>query len=416
MRAPLTQRKAASAAQARPSGEAQELRPIAPVSLAAGPTSPAIVPAELAGQTTPRIEWVAPRSLFVEEGYQRQLSRNSLTLIRKIVAGWNWAHVKPPIVARATIQENAAKGPHSPKQSSVERYFVIDGQHTAIAAVTHGGIDKLPVIVVEPGALDRRAAAFIAHNRDRLHLTPMQMHYAALAAGDESSRAINAACLLAGAHICRVQPAEWKPGDTVAVASIAALVKAAGVEGAAEVLKILVDAGRAPIVMNEIKAVATLLHDRARPCDAKALAAVVGSDKREVWARLALSIASERNVHVWRALADLWRSQLNGEAVPPRAAAPSKPAAIVDAPRGGAAIGGAVAKAPRRPVNTEPAAPPRVPRVEKEILDALANGPVGFDALVRRTAYPSNAVRKALAALLWAGQIARTGELYRRRA
>lgn len=388
-------RRAASAAQARPSGEARALRPIEPVSLAAGPTSPAIAPAELAGQTPPRIEWVAPRSLYVEEEYQRQLSRKSLTLIRNIVAGWNWAHVKPPICARA----------------EGGRLCVIDGQHTAIAAVTHGGIETLPVVVVEPGAVDRRAAAFIAHNRDRLHLTPMQMHYAALAAGEQEARSVNAACLIAGAHICRVQPKGWKPGDTVAVAAIAALVKAAGVDGAAEVLVVLVDAARAPIKADEIKAAAALLHDRARPVETAALAPIVKSESGEVWARLAASLAAERGIRAWQAMAHLWRAQLSGE--PVRRAAPesllariartlpdnSGPAAL--RPRAHRANGG------------DGSPPPRLPRIEAEVMRALAKGPADIATLAARTEYAGSAVASALKALRYDGAVVENGGIYR---
>jgi hypothetical protein len=50
---------------------------------------------------TPRVlpifEWVDPAALLVDAGYQRDLSRRSLALNRRIVAGWDWARFKCPI-------------------------------------------------------------------------------------------------------------------------------------------------------------------------------------------------------------------------------------------------------------------------------------------------------------------------------
>src|SRR5437879_2662783 len=119
----------------------------------------------------PKFDWVEPGTLYVEETYQRGIVENSLTMVRKIVGRWNWAHIKPPVCVRD------AKG----------RLVVIDGQHTAIAAISHGGIPKIPVMVVEADSIAARAAAFLSQNRDRIALTATHMHYAALAAGDENA-------------------------------------------------------------------------------------------------------------------------------------------------------------------------------------------------------------------------------------
>jgi two-component system cell cycle response regulator CtrA len=74
----------------------------------------------------PETRLVDPVSLVVDEKYQRGLSDRSIRLIRKIVSEWSWLAFKPPIVVEVG-----------------ERLHVIDGQHTAIGAVTHGGIDDL---------------------------------------------------------------------------------------------------------------------------------------------------------------------------------------------------------------------------------------------------------------------------------
>src|SRR5690348_4235835 len=102
----------------------------------------------MAATSDPNFEWVEPKTLLVEDKYQRQLSKESITLIRRIISGWDWAKFKPPIVA--------------PTNDGLE---VIDGQHTAIAAASHPGIERIPVMVIDAAAMEDRARAFVAHNR-----------------------------------------------------------------------------------------------------------------------------------------------------------------------------------------------------------------------------------------------------------
>jgi hypothetical protein len=81
-------------------------------------------------------------------------------LIRKIVQTWDWSRMKPPICAR----------------DESGRLFVVDGQHTSIAAARHPGIKKIPVMIVNVDTVEGRASAFIGHNRDRVAMTSMQLH------------------------------------------------------------------------------------------------------------------------------------------------------------------------------------------------------------------------------------------------
>lgn len=194
----------------------------------------------------PRFDWVDPQTLFVEESYQRGLAENSVTLIRKIVGRWNWAHIKPPVCVR----------------DSKGRLIVLDGQHTAIAAASHGNIPKIPVMIVEADSVKARATAFISQNRDRIILTPMHMHFAALAAGDEIAVAVDEACRKSKVTILKASRGTtgiYRVGETFAVGVITRLVKQHGVNATARVLRVLVDAKRAPVPAHEISAVAQLL-------------------------------------------------------------------------------------------------------------------------------------------------------------
>ncbi len=117
----------------------------------------------------PKLAWLALDQLVVDESYQRGLSNKSLMMIRKIVSTWSWSAFKPLSVAR----------------NADGLYEVIDGQHTAIAAATHGAIETLPCVVLTLDHVADRAAAFVEINTNRISLTPFAVHRARVAAGDE---------------------------------------------------------------------------------------------------------------------------------------------------------------------------------------------------------------------------------------
>ena len=194
----------------------------------------------------PTFSTVDPASLLVDEEYQRALSEKSIKLIRRIVAGWDWAKFKPPVCAQTD-----------------DGLEVIDGQHTAIAAATHPLISEIPIIIVVAESMADRAKAFVGHNKDRLGITPMQMHYSALAAGDEDAQTIAQVCERAGVNILKTPPANggFKVGDTVALAAIGSLVSKRGAKGARIVLECLAKAGCAQVSSDGIKAVEALLYD-----------------------------------------------------------------------------------------------------------------------------------------------------------
>lgn len=116
----------------------------------------------------PEALWLAPTDLWIDGRYQRNLSRESLRLILKIVTNWSWQKFKPPVVTR----------------DDEGRYCIIDGQHTSIAAATHPDIIRIPVMFIPISSLEEAALAFIAHNTDRVLVTPFARFRARLAAND----------------------------------------------------------------------------------------------------------------------------------------------------------------------------------------------------------------------------------------
>jgi len=190
---------------------------------------------------------VRPSELSVDAAYQRDLSSKSMKLIRKLVEEWDWRKYKVPVVTRV--------GDH---------WHVIDGQHTAIAAVTHGGIDELEVLVVDAGDRRDRADAFIGHNKDRVQITNSQLFFAAAASGDDDALTALQICERAGATVLRnPSPGRpFRPGELIAVASLMQLVKRRSAVKARIVIETLVRISAAPITADLIKAVDLILHDR----------------------------------------------------------------------------------------------------------------------------------------------------------
>ncbi len=194
------------------------MRPIVPIDLAG------VVPRDLTGEIGPDFDIVAPTELLVDETYQRNLSPKSVDLIRRIVAGWSWSKFKPPICTRVD-----------------GALHVIDGQHTAIGAASHGGIPVIPVVVVPVPEVAGRAAAFVSHAKDRLQATALQVHRAALVAGDDEAVTLDAVCRRAGVELLPFAPSDgrYAARQTVAVVGLRRLIAKRGAMRARQVLEAL---------------------------------------------------------------------------------------------------------------------------------------------------------------------------------
>lgn len=185
----------------------------------------------------PELRWVHPTSLLVDETYQRDLTTRSKRLIPKLVKGFSWRKFKPPIVVEVD-----------------DGLHCIDGQHTAIAAATRG-IESIPVFVIEASSIEERAESFVAHNKDRVELTNLQIFQARVAAREEAALDVVSVCKRAGVHLRHISiQTRVDVGDTACVAKILGLVKRQGALKSRMVLESLVKGGRAPISAPEIDA------------------------------------------------------------------------------------------------------------------------------------------------------------------
>ncbi len=241
---------------------------------------------------------MAPTELLIDEAYQRNLSKRSITLIRRIVESWDWRRFKPPIVALT------ANG-----------YEIVDGQHTAIGAATHPAITSIPVMIIEAADMKDRAGAFVGHNRDRLNVTPMQMHVSAIAAGDDHALTVTRACKRAGVTLLRKNQgggsAIWNVGDTIAITSVSTLVKKRGEDDAVRVMSVLVRSGAAPLTMPAMNAVDDLLHNpdhgaTIHPDDlVKAIVETGPGAERE-----AKMFQATYSAPLWKGLVSVWLKKL----------------------------------------------------------------------------------------------------------
>lgn len=195
----------------------------------------------------PDIRIIEPSTLFVDDKYQRNVSRKSLQLIRKIISEWSWTAFKPPIV---TEYEDGC-------------LYVIDGQHTSIAAATHPHIDTIPVFVVKTMELKERAEAFIRHNVDRTKVTDIQLFKARLEAGDDAAISIDMALrrakvtLLASANLRN--GGEGKVGECSCIKTLEEIFNKRGMMRLRQILDVCVAAKLAPINAHYVVALDGLL-------------------------------------------------------------------------------------------------------------------------------------------------------------
>jgi hypothetical protein len=241
----------------------------------------------------PIFEWVEPGTLLIDEGYQRESSERSLKLVRKIVAGWDWAKFKAPC---AVLTDAGLE--------------LIDGQHTAIAAATHPDVAKIPVMIVEVPDRADRAGAFIGHNRDRVAVTALQLHVAAVAAGDVDSVAVARVAAAAGVTVLTRIPGagRYKAGDTIAVGAISALIRGRGEDVATTVLSVLVKGGLAPLNGVHMRAADLLLNtdEYSSQITSDQLAAAIQSMELKIGSETAVFRAAHPATPTWKAMAILW--------------------------------------------------------------------------------------------------------------
>lgn len=265
------------------------VRPIAPISIAG------LVPHE-PPTGMPIFELVNPTDLYVDPAYQRNIGEKGSRQIRRIIENFDWVKYKPPICAYAEYEGQAI-------------LKVLDGQHTAIAAASNPHIGKIPVMIVEADTTIAQAKAFIGQNTERLGVTTLQLHQAALAAADEDAQTLELVCTRAGVKVLKTTNAYTGSGtrQTIAIKQIEAMINRRGSKLAREILEVLANAERGPLTAPQIKAVELLMTD-AEFCEK-----ITPEDLTEAIVDLLFTaedeaklFAATHKVPFWRALAVTW--------------------------------------------------------------------------------------------------------------
>jgi hypothetical protein len=138
-------------------------------------------------------------------------------------------------------------------------------------------------------------------------VTKLQLHQAALTAGDEHAQDVQNVCDRGGVKILLTTPHRYEAGDTVAITAISALAKKHSVMKARQILEVVAKAGLAPIKDAHMKAAELLMVDpefcdQFEPEDLTREIETAGATA-EHGAKI-FSVAHK--VPVWRALAVTW--------------------------------------------------------------------------------------------------------------
>ncbi|ADK99404.1 ParB/Srx family N-terminal domain-containing protein [Brevundimonas subvibrioides] len=220
----------------------------------------------------PKLAWLQLDLLVIDESYQRSLSGRSMALIRKLVAHWDWNCFKPLSVA--PIGDG--------------RYEIVDGQHTAMAASSHGSIDTLPCLVLTAETREARAQAFVGINSDRVNLTRFAIYRAQVAAGDPEAVAVDAGVAAAGATLIdKLQPwQEYEPGSCATVATLLQLARSGGKNRVARLLKIAKAGGVGPVPGALLKGLELITTTPEPPSDEALSKALISIDNDELGRRV----------------------------------------------------------------------------------------------------------------------------------
>jgi hypothetical protein len=174
-----------------------------------------------------KLEWLPISKLVVDPTYQRDINGRGRTNVRKIATQFNWSMFAPVVVAAA----------------GSGKFAIVDGQHRTTAALICG-VDKVPCAIIE-AARAEQAAAFRAINGNVTALNSLQIHQAAVAAGEKPARLIESVCKRADCIVLRY-PKDLnsiQPGETMAVKTIARSIARFGEDTVITALKTIRETG-----------------------------------------------------------------------------------------------------------------------------------------------------------------------------
>jgi len=150
-----------------------------------------------------KLKWLNLGLLRIDPRYQRPIGARGRKNIRHIVEEFDWSLFSPIVVAG---RPNGF-------------FAIIDGQHRAIAAWTHGGIHEVPCLIIV-GDERAEARAFAIINGQVTAVTPTQIHAARVMAGEPAALELDKVCQAAGVTVLRTPRGAYKVGETFAIGAL----------------------------------------------------------------------------------------------------------------------------------------------------------------------------------------------------
>lgn len=114
--------------------------------------------------------WIHKDALEVDMSYQREV-KDTDAKVKRLAREWSW------VACGALTVADRGDG----------RYFVIDGQHRARAALKISAVSKLPCVVFRTVGGQEEAAGFLRANKNRKPMAAIQAFKAMLKTGDKDA-------------------------------------------------------------------------------------------------------------------------------------------------------------------------------------------------------------------------------------
>jgi len=237
----------------------------------------------------PVLDWLDKDVIDIDRTYQRELDEPR---VQRILDWFDWRNFGALVVA----------------PDGDGRYHCIDGQHRLEAAKRHPKVTVVPAVVIQQAETVQEAETFVAVNKDRKNVTPLQLYWAELAANDPEAVTVSQVCARAEISIVRSPGGgTWtKPGDTVAIGAIKSLVARRGAMRSRQMLEVLGKAHLKPVTALQIKAVEVLMTESEfAEADAEALTEAI-TGKALVLEDEARAFAVTHRVPLAKAHASVW--------------------------------------------------------------------------------------------------------------
>lgn len=267
-------------------GHMERLRPLADVGEVMEPVNEMPVAME-----------VPVADLYIDHSFQRDRSRQSARRVTQMLRNWDWRLFERPLLWK----------------DGKDRLSIIDGQHTAIAWISHPHLPStIPVFFLRDLKLIEEAAAtFMGRNLNRVRPNNLQIFKSALTANMEWAVEVKRLVDDTKVRIPYTPEFQPVPNSTMSLVELQYMLEKYGYANAKRVLSILTEGALRPIREVHMKAVAHLLFsaEYRGMVSVEKLKAVLRSTNDNLALGQSIKDAVETKMKRWECLAVLyWRA------------------------------------------------------------------------------------------------------------